>query len=334
MALTPLAPNDSRVEHKFATVAEGTTYHYMLAKPDGEPAATVLLLHGWPDLGLGWRFQVPYLLSRNLQVIVPDMLGYGQTTAPDFPASYSLKTMSGHLASLINDVTSGSPVILGGHDWGAILAWRFAIYHPELIRAIFSFCIPFMPPLPVVVSLEQAVERVPQFKYQLQLASGVAEAIAMKSRAHLSGFLRSCFGAVTAEGLPGFDVSVGLVEERLETVGASPLVGEDILDFYVQEYSRNGLHGPMNWYRTRLIVGEEELPLARTQSPFRFSMPAMIVMAGQDPALPPSLADGQEEFFPAGLKKEVIEGASHWVLIHCPEEVNQYIGEFLSELGV
>jgi soluble epoxide hydrolase / lipid-phosphate phosphatase len=41
-----LALNDPRVEHKFAEVG-GFRYHYMLAKPDGKPTATIFLIHGW-----------------------------------------------------------------------------------------------------------------------------------------------------------------------------------------------------------------------------------------------------------------------------------------------
>lgn len=100
----------------------------------------------------------------------------------------------------------------------------------------------------------------------------------------------------------------------------------------VTEYSRNGLHGPMNWYRTRSINGEDELPLAKEMATFKFQMPAMLVMAGQDLALPPSLADGQEQYFAVGLKKEVLPHASHWALIHCPDESNKYIGEFVKQV--
>jgi soluble epoxide hydrolase/lipid-phosphate phosphatase len=300
---------------------------------------------------MGWRFQVPYLLSLNLQVIVPDMLGYGQTSAPDPPSEYTLKKMSAHIANIINEVTD-KPVILGGHDWGAFLAWRVAMYHPKLLRAIFSFCIPFFPPLPFVVSLEQFVEQFPAFRYQLQLAGPDAEIIAGKSEAHVRGFLSSMFGGVTPEGLPGFDVSTGIIEDRLEKISGSPLVTEDIMDYYgeycrsptasfrtmlmpafvVKEYSRTGLHGPMNWYRTRSINAKDELPLAKDASTFKFQVPALLVMAGQDPALPISLADGQEQYFAAGLTKEVVPEASHWVLIHCPEESNKCIGEFVKKV--
>ena len=80
MAPQPLEPNDKRVDHKFITIT-GTniTYYYVDAKPEGKPRATILLFHGFPDLGIGWRYQVPYLTELGFRVIVPDMMGYGST---------------------------------------------------------------------------------------------------------------------------------------------------------------------------------------------------------------------------------------------------------------
>ncbi|QSZ36219.1 hypothetical protein DSL72_007345 [Monilinia vaccinii-corymbosi] len=331
MEVDSLIPDDPRVEHKYSTIEDGITYHYMLAKPHGRAHATVILLHGWPDLGFGWRFQVPHLTSLGFRVVIPDMLGYGQTSSPTSPQEYSMKRMSGHIAHIIREVTT-EPIILGGHDWGALLAWRIAIYYPSLIRGVFTFSVPFFPPSPTAITLEEFVEQFPQFKYQLQLASPTAEALAGKSEAALRGFLSSTYGGVTSGGLPGFDMSTGIIAERLEKINSTPLMSSEVLDHYVAEYSRSGLHGPMNWYRTMSINSEDELPLAAKMSGFQFQMPGMIVMAGQDPALPPALAEGQEVYFAAGLKKEVISGASHWVLIHFPEEANRYIEEFVTGL--
>lgn len=75
-----------------------------------------------PDLGMGWRYQVPYLLSLNLQVIVPDMLGYGRTSAPESHEEYTLKKMTAHMAAIVKENTP-EPIILGGHDWGGLLVW-------------------------------------------------------------------------------------------------------------------------------------------------------------------------------------------------------------------
>ncbi|KAK7744419.1 hypothetical protein SLS62_010143 [Diatrype stigma] len=245
MAIDALTINDPRVQHKFTTIGD-LTYHYMLAKPEGTPIATVVLIHGWPDLGMGWRNQVPYLLSLNLQVVVPDMLGYGQTSAPASHEEYTVKKMSGHIATIIKEVTD-QPIILGGHDWGAWFVWRLTRYYPELIRGVFSICVPYRPPQPVKVTLEQVVARAPSWRYQLQIASGTTESIVQKSPERLRAFLNTLYGGTTPEGKPAFSTAVGVIEEDLDKVRPSPLVSSEMMDFYVQEYSRNGLHGCCNW---------------------------------------------------------------------------------------
>ncbi|CAJ2506043.1 Uu.00g001730.m01.CDS01 [Anthostomella pinea] len=330
MAVDALTPNDPRVEHKYASVG-GYTYHYMLAKPEGTPTATIFLIHGWPDLAMGWRFQVPFLLSLGLQVVVPDMLGYGQTSAPDAPEEYTFKKMTGHMAAIIKEVTD-QPIILGGHDWGGFFIWRMTNYYPELIRAVFSICVPYMPPTPVKISLEQFAEKMPNFRYQLHLASGEAEKMIDKSTERLRGFLNGMYGGTTADGGRVFSTDTGIIEENLDKIRPSPLVGAAMVEHYVREYSRNGLHGPCNWYRTRELNADDEVPIAGDDRFKRFAMPAMLIMAELDAALPPWLADGQEKYFEGGLKKEVIPGASHWAMVQKPEDTNSFIGEFVKSV--
>jgi pimeloyl-ACP methyl ester carboxylesterase len=36
-------------------------------------------IHGWPDLSMGWRYQINSLLDLGLRVVAPDMMGYGRT---------------------------------------------------------------------------------------------------------------------------------------------------------------------------------------------------------------------------------------------------------------
>jgi soluble epoxide hydrolase/lipid-phosphate phosphatase len=118
MAPDVLEPNDKRVGHKFITIT-GTniTYYYVDAAPSTKPRGTILLFHGFPDLGIGWRYQVPYLVNLGFRVIVPDMLGYGLTSAPDSPEEYSFKKMCDHMAFLVRKLVPEQKVILGGHDW-------------------------------------------------------------------------------------------------------------------------------------------------------------------------------------------------------------------------
>ncbi|KAI1180363.1 Alpha/Beta hydrolase protein [Nemania sp. FL0916] len=327
-AVDALVLNDPRVEHKFAEVG-GFKYHYMVAKPAGEPTATIFLIHGWPDIGMGWRYQVPYLLSLNLQVVVPDMLGYGQTDAPDSYEEYSMKKMTGHMAHIVKQVTD-QPIILGGHDWGALFIWRMAQYYPELVRCIFSICVPFLPPSSVRMSVADLAVKLPNFRYQLQLSNGGAEEIIAKKPERLRNFLNGIYGGTTPEGKPAFTVATGVVEENIDSIGASPLIGKEMADFYVQEFSRHGMHGPCNWYRTREVNGDDEAALV--QDGFKFSVPAMLLMADQDAALPVWMATGQEQHFAAGLKLETLTDCSHWAMIQKPAEVNKHIGDFIKSV--
>lgn len=76
----PINPeSDSRVEHKTALL-NGFIYHYLYAEPiSGKWSKTVFLIHGWPDLSMGWRYQIPYLVDMGFRVVAPDMMGYGGT---------------------------------------------------------------------------------------------------------------------------------------------------------------------------------------------------------------------------------------------------------------
>jgi pimeloyl-ACP methyl ester carboxylesterase len=86
---------------------------------------------------MGWRYQVPFLLSLNLQVVVPDMLGYGQTSAPHSHEEYTLKKMTAHIAELVKQTTN-QPIVLGGHDWGGAFVWSVFFL---LTTSLFLFCI-------------------------------------------------------------------------------------------------------------------------------------------------------------------------------------------------
>lgn len=38
-------------------------------------------LHGWPDLSMGWRYQIPMLLELDFRVVCPDLMGFGGTVS-------------------------------------------------------------------------------------------------------------------------------------------------------------------------------------------------------------------------------------------------------------
>ena len=193
---------------------------------------------------------------------------------------------------------------------------------------------PHSPQLSFKLELPELVEKMPNFRYQLQLAGGGAEEIVGTSPERLRSFINGAYGGKTPDGKPVFTTDEGVIEANIDHIGQSPLMSKEMTDFYVQEYSRSGsgIHAPCNWYRTRSLNSEDEIELAKDKENFKFPMPAMLLMADKDAALPPWMAANQHQHFAAGLKLEVLKDCSHWAMVQRPVEVNQHIGDFIKSV--
>ncbi|KAF3902414.1 hypothetical protein ABW20_dc0100252 [Dactylellina cionopaga] len=307
------------------------TYHYLVSEPSSSPVGTIFLLHGFPDLAYGWRYQVPYLTSLGYLVVVPDMLGYGHTNAPLDIRQFALKKMSADLAILITRVAPGQKVILGGHDWGAGLVWRAAMYYPALFKGIFGVCVPYFPPATQYVDLADqiAAGQLPTFGYQLQLRDPKIDRM-LQGPGKIRQMLLALYGGRTPEGEFGFLPTKGLIFENLPRLGLSPLVNAADMDFYVRAYVKNTVRGPLSWYRTAKINFDDELPIAQAGG-HRFTMPALFIAASNDTALPPSMSIGMDRYFDKLDRAEV--ASSHWALWQAAAAVNGNLRNWLALLG-
>lgn len=141
----PLVPNDPRVQHLYAQIGPHK-YYYQLGLPADNvtPIATVLMTHGFPDLSMSWRYQVPYLTRLGFRVIAPDLLGFGKTSAPDDYHPYRLKSLASDMRELVAQVAGKEAKFISvGHDWGCILAWRIAMYYPDDVQCVVGLGVPF-----------------------------------------------------------------------------------------------------------------------------------------------------------------------------------------------
>ena len=335
--LTSIFHDDLGFSHtREYTLIGSNIYSYLLAPPSNTTTAThsgtIVLLHGFPDLSYGWRYQIPYLTSLGYQVIAPDMLGYGRSSAPHNLDKFSLRHMSNDLATLIRRVVGRhEQVILGGHDWGGAMVYRAALWHPDLYRGIFSVCTPYFPPVTEYVDLKDQIEAgiTPTFGYQLQLRDPATDA-RVRGADKIRQVLLALYGGTTPEGEMGFDSHTGLIWENLPQLGASPLVSGDDMKYYVREYLKNTMRGPLSWYRTAKINFDDELPLA-TAGDVTFPMPGLYIGATMDTALPPEMSEGMEVYFDRGLTRGLVN-SSHWALWQGAKGVNGIVGEWLSGL--
>ncbi|KAG8682246.1 hypothetical protein FRC08_015081 [Ceratobasidium sp. 394] len=158
------------LNHRFEKLSTGNSYHFIDQYPDGDhsPDTTLLLVHGFPDCWYGWRHQILPWAAKGWRVVVPDMLGYGGTDQPRDIRSYTTKSLCADLAALLG-LLGIQHVILVGHDWGAETVWRFCLWYPHRVRAVIALSVPFYPPAPKYVPIDEMIRRVPNFGYQKYL---------------------------------------------------------------------------------------------------------------------------------------------------------------------
>jgi pimeloyl-ACP methyl ester carboxylesterase len=99
----------------------------------GEP---MLLLHGFGGTGRDdWRHQIP-VLSRELQLVVPDLRGHGRTDHPEVitgPEFFDAATAD--MVKLISALDL-VPVHVCGFSMGASIAAWFCLENPSLCRSL------------------------------------------------------------------------------------------------------------------------------------------------------------------------------------------------------
>ena len=109
--------------------ANGTRFHVAEA---GE-GPLVLMLHGFPQFWWTWRAQLTALPAAGFRAVAADLRGYGGSDKP--PRGYDLITAASDAAGLVRALGEANAVIVG-HDWGGLVAWTMATYHPKVVRRL------------------------------------------------------------------------------------------------------------------------------------------------------------------------------------------------------
>jgi haloacetate dehalogenase len=102
---------------------------------DGPP---LMLLHGFPQTHVIWHRVAP-LLSQRFTLVMPDLRGYGDSSAPPGDAdhqAYSKREMARDIIALA-DHLGYDRFALAGHDRGGRVGYRLVLDHPGRVT---RFC--------------------------------------------------------------------------------------------------------------------------------------------------------------------------------------------------
>ncbi|MCP2088219.1 alpha/beta fold hydrolase [Paraburkholderia aspalathi] len=118
------------------------TTRYLAAGPADGPL--MILLHGWPEIGLMWRAQIEAFASEGWRCVAPDMRGYGGSSAPAASEAYALNEIVHDMVEL-HDHLGARPAIWVGHDWGSPVAGALAAHHGARSRGVVLISVPYFP---------------------------------------------------------------------------------------------------------------------------------------------------------------------------------------------
>jgi pimeloyl-ACP methyl ester carboxylesterase len=283
--------DESSVTHRHADLAE-VRLHYVEAG-DGP---LVVLLHGFPEHWYGWRNQILALAAAGHRVVAPDLRGYNLSDKPRDVRAYRAEALAADVAGLILAAGAERARVVG-HDWGAGVAWLFAMAHPERLERLAVLNGPH--PARLQRALLSSPAQLARSWYMLFFQVPWLPEVVLRARDHL------------------------IVRRSLATeptrVGA--FTKED-LDRYADALARPGaLRGMINYYRAAARPSLAPR-LARVDAP------VLSIWGDRDPHLARELAVPGAEWVP-NVRVERIPEASHWVQHDAPERVNQLLIDFL-----
>jgi pimeloyl-ACP methyl ester carboxylesterase len=128
------------VTEHVAKSARHTTFYLACGAED---APAIIFTHGWPELSISWRHQLPVFAALGFRAIAPDMRGYGRSSVYPRHEDYALEQTVQDMIELIDSLGRERAVWVG-HDWGSPVVWSMASHHPERCFAVANLCVPYI----------------------------------------------------------------------------------------------------------------------------------------------------------------------------------------------
>jgi pimeloyl-ACP methyl ester carboxylesterase len=257
----------------------------------------VLLLHGFPDDAWTWSSQMSGLAAAGFRAVAPFMRGYPPTEpAPD--GAYDIATLGGDVAALIR-AFGGSPAYVIGHDWGAIATYGAIATKPEVIKRAAVIAVGHPSTFASILAVPAHAH--PSFHvwyFQLERI----EEVVRGTEFAIIDYLWQLWS-------PGHED-----KEHIERVKRETLAPDGALEAALSYYPA----------LSRLRFQPEVV----TQMTQPVSVPMLTIFGSNDPV--GTLSEGEEASFTGPYRREIVDGAGHFVQRERPEETTRLLLEWFA----
>lgn len=285
----------------FSVQANGRTVH-ALGAGDGP---LVIALHGFPDLPISFRYQIPLLAVNGYRVVAPCLRGYSASDAPS-DGPFDVTILVQDLLALIDQLTD-QPVTLIGHDWGTSIARGTAIMAPAKVAKIVTMAVPTAGNFGRALLINPVQQRRSWYVYFFQLP------LAEMAVAHDDlRFIEQLW----QEWSPDWHCPRAVMDE-IKATFRQPSVLKAALGYYRSQFNP-GLQPP-------------ELAHIRKRLGDAIPVPAMHLHGENDGCIGMETTEGMESSFSNHFEKHIIPSAGHFAHQEQPDIVNHLIMEFLSK---
>ncbi len=257
-----------------------------------------LLLHGFPESKFSWRHQMPLLAELGYTVWAPNLRGYGRSSKPPAVADYHIDHLVADAAALI-DAAGAKNTLLMAHDWGAVIAWNFAIRKVRPLERLVIMNVPH--PACMARELRTWAQRRKSWYIFFFQIPWLPERVLARRKAQAVGRAFSDMAVDKSR----FPVAV------------------------TDEFRRNALEpgaltAMVNYYRAAVRAGEK----AMNPEPGTVDIPTLMIWGEEDTALGKATTVGTDKYV-SDLTLRYLPGVSHWVQQEAPETVNAMIEAWL-----
>jgi len=266
----------------------------------GEGGRLALCLHGFPECSYSWRYQLPLLARLGYRAWAPDLRGYGESSRPTALADYAIEKLMEDVAGLI-DASHARSAILLAHDWGAVIAWYFAMRKLRPLDRLVIMNVPHPAVAMRRMFSRQLLRSWYVFLFQIPWLP--------------ERLLRSRNYAAVANAFRGMAVD----RRRFP---------DEVIEVYRKNAAHPGaLTAMVNYYRALVRGGG-----LRRQRALGFPVidtPTLMIWGEQDRALGKETTFGTAEFV-RDFTIRYLPGVSHWVQQEAPEAVNAMLEAWLT----